>query len=228
MKFRALKTPFFAGAIFLSIATTAYSANKYVTDTLYVPIRSAVSAGTPVATLKSGDQVTVLSEDAATGFSKVKTADGKEGWIKSTYLMDQKIAREELEALKKRLETYENSQGSSKGVIDSMKEELTSLKGSAETLQKENTALKGELEHIKSISGQSVELDKKNKQLEGDQKALQEKITELTSANAKLSGDTRNEGIKLGISAIVFGLFIGVLLSYLKPPKRREGSVRLR
>ena len=201
----------------------------YLTDVLYVPLRSGQGTNDPVVvTLKSGDQLDIIDENNSTGMLHVRTKDGKEGWLKNRYITEKRIAREELDVTRKKLETIESSQGSVKGTVDSLKTDLTTAKTATTTLTKENSELKTELSRIKSISGQAAELDSKNRELTAMQKSLMEKIETLTTANTQLTQGSRNEGIKLGISAIVFGLLIGVILSHVKPPKRRESTLRLR
>ena len=216
-------------ALYATMGVAAHPKAAYLTDILYVPLRSGQGANDPVVvTLKSGDQLDIIEEDSASGMIRVKTRDGKEGWLKNRYLTDKKIAREELDAARKKLESIENTQGSSKGTIDSLREELTSSKASTASLTKENAELKSDLTRIKAISGQSAELDSKNRALTAAQKTLLDKIETLTTTNTQLTQGSRNEGMKLGIIAVVFGLLIGVILSHVKPPKRREGTLRLR
>ena len=216
-------------ALYATAGIAGLPKSAYLTDILYVPLRSGQGSNDPVVvTLKSGDPLDVLEEDGANGMIHVKTKDGKEGWLKNRYITDKKIAREELDAARKKLETIESSQGSVKDTVDTLKTELTGAKTATATLTKENSELKSELSRIKAISGQTAELDSKNRELTVGQKSLLEKIETLTTANTQLTQGSRNEGIKLGISAIVFGLLIGVVLSHVKPPKRREGTLRLR
>jgi hypothetical protein len=72
------------GAALLGI-TGAQAQDLYVIDQLVVNLNSAADAsGERVATLKSGDKVQLIerSGDAA----HVRTGDGRDGWLRATYL----------------------------------------------------------------------------------------------------------------------------------------------
>ena len=61
----------------------------YVTDQLSLKLREMpASDGTVVMTLKSGDKLTLIEKQ--NGFSKVRTGEGKSGWVQSWYVSPEK------------------------------------------------------------------------------------------------------------------------------------------
>lgn len=106
-----------------------------------------------------------------------------------------------------------------------LKAKLATLNKSRDELEYSNKKLTAELEHIRKISGQSVQLDQNNQALQATNDKLEQDIKNLTLENSKLTENTRNEGIKLGIAAIVLGILAGLALPYLKTPRRgKRGS----
>lgn len=93
-------------ALYLTLSATASAGSSYVTDILYVPIRSGTTGGHRIVrTLKSGDKVKVLT--IQNEYSKILTANGDEGWLKSRYLQEEPVAKDQLAELQTQLERYE-------------------------------------------------------------------------------------------------------------------------
>jgi hypothetical protein len=65
----------------------------YVTDSLRLSLYAAVDgSGDPLDTLASGAAVEVLERD--TNYTHVRTAAGREGWVKTAFLVNTKPARD--------------------------------------------------------------------------------------------------------------------------------------
>ena len=104
--------------IFSSIAA-AQAQTVWVDDQLYLPVRSgagsqyriienAVPSGTPLEVIETSD----------TGYTRVRTAKGNDGWVSSQYISNTPIAADRLKTVSRQLEQA--------------KTELSSLKGSTE------------------------------------------------------------------------------------------------
>ena len=79
----------------LSAAVLAQTA--YVTDEFKITLRSGESATHRILRmLPTGEQVTVLSSNPDTGYSKVRTSGGAEGFVLTRQLVDQPVARDRL------------------------------------------------------------------------------------------------------------------------------------
>ena len=83
----------------LMAAPSSYAEKTlYIRDTLYVPLRSGQSTQYRIVHkgLPSGTAVIELENNEETGYSRVRTPKGTEGWIQTQYLMDQPSARNAL------------------------------------------------------------------------------------------------------------------------------------
>ena len=108
---------------FLCVTANVFAAPAWVTDQFEITLRSGPSTGNAIQLmLRSGTQLEVLEQDAESGYSRVRTEGGTEGWVLTRYLMRERSAREQLSTLTSQL-TSANTRGSS---LDS---QLSAIKG---------------------------------------------------------------------------------------------------
>ncbi|TDU30846.1 SH3 domain protein [Panacagrimonas perspica] len=75
------------------------SDTRYISDETAVTLREDKGMSAPVAALlKSGAKVQLLENDADSGYSRVKVAPGRDGWVLTRYLSTEPAARERLAA----------------------------------------------------------------------------------------------------------------------------------
>ena len=80
----------------------------FVTDELRLRLQAEpTDTSAVVANLGSGDRLELV--DRAGFYSLVKTADGKEGWAKTAYLITEKPARAQLLELQAEFKTLQDS-----------------------------------------------------------------------------------------------------------------------
>ena len=97
----------------LFAAAAAFAAPAWVSDQFEITLRSGPSTSNSIQLMiDSGLRLEVLERDADSGYSKVRTPGGTEGWVLSRYLMSEPSAREQLQKLSGQL-TSANSRGSS-------------------------------------------------------------------------------------------------------------------
>ena len=72
----------------------------YIRDTLYVPLRGGQSTEHRILHrgLRSGTELERLETSEDTGYTRVRTPDGLEGWLQTQYLVEEPIASTRLEA----------------------------------------------------------------------------------------------------------------------------------
>lgn len=89
---------------FWALSAHAQGATRYVTDDLTIVLRDTPRAdGPPRGVVNSGARVTVLSVDEGSGYARVRTADGREGWILQRHLKAEPAARDRVQQLQKEL-----------------------------------------------------------------------------------------------------------------------------
>ena len=92
-----MKNLLFTVSLLLGLAGNALAEVRYVSDTLEITMRSGKGTSYGITRmLRSGTRVEVLEEDKKTGYTHVRTAGGKEGWVLSRFLMKGQAARDRL------------------------------------------------------------------------------------------------------------------------------------
>lgn len=70
---------------------------RYISDETVITLRESKSLDAPVAgLLQAGTRVELLEKDTASGFARVRTQPGREGWVLARYLVSEPGARERL------------------------------------------------------------------------------------------------------------------------------------
>jgi len=131
-------------------AAAAAAETAYVTDSLRLGIHEATdTSDRPFDNLVSGTAVEVLERN--TNYAHVRLADGREGWVKATYLVALKPAQARLAELEAEITALKNEAAAAKGAQRTAEAELGRLghqvaatTGSAEAVQDTVSRLQGE------------------------------------------------------------------------------------
>jgi SH3 domain protein len=188
---------------------SASAATMYVSDQFTVPLRRGPSSSHKIlhAGLPSGTALEVISEDAAAGFTQVRTSNGTEGWIPTQYLSPQPIARDRLAAADRR--------------IDTLEAQLKGLRQSdsrANELGKQTEKLQADLAEVRRISATSIANYEENKQLKASNETLQQQVTQLSERVRQLERNVMLRWMLGGGGLVLLGLLIGALIK--SRPKR--------
>ena len=99
--------------LLLFVGAAAQAQSAWVSDQFEVMLRTGPSTSNAIERmLPSGTALEIVENDAESGYSRVRTVAGTEGWVLTRYLMNEPSAREQLAALTSRL-TNARDQGSS-------------------------------------------------------------------------------------------------------------------
>ena len=122
-------------------AGSACAETVYVTDVLRLGMHAAPdTSDKPFENLVSGTAVEVLERSSS--YAHVRLADGREGWVKATYLVAEKPAAARILELEAERGGFESAAAAAKTAQTAAEQELASLRdelqtttGSAETIQ---------------------------------------------------------------------------------------------
>ncbi|MDH3646796.1 MAG: TIGR04211 family SH3 domain-containing protein [Gammaproteobacteria bacterium] len=138
----------------LLVCPTAIAESLYVTDILRLGLHgSSDTSDAPFRILASGDELEILQR--TTYYALVRTADGQEGWVKASYLTDDKPAQArlaeltldrdslatELALLRNRLAAHDNEMESVRSERESLKRNAATTTSELATLRADNEAL---------------------------------------------------------------------------------------
>jgi SH3 domain protein len=205
---------------------TARAAPAWVSDEFEVLLRTGPSTSNAIQLmLKSGAALEVLERDDVSGYSRVRTPGGTEGWVLSRYLMQEPAARQQLEALTSQL-TSANATGSS------MSEQLSAIRGqyaqatdSIKSLEREKESLQRQLEEIRRTAANVLAIDTQNKSLQEQLTDAEIRVNTLEQQNQELSGQKNRNWFLAGASVLVVGMLLGIWLPRVRW-QRRSGYDR--
>jgi SH3 domain protein len=144
-------------AIVLAIATPLAAAQtEYVTDSLRLGLHAASdTSDRPFENLISGTALEVL--ERTTNYAHVRTPEGREGWVKSAYLVDEKPAalrvaelETELEALRAEAASARHARVTAEGEVDRLGKQVAATSDSTGAIEQTLARLQADNERYEA------------------------------------------------------------------------------
>ncbi len=207
----------------LSSIATAQARTAWVDDKLYLPVRAgagtqyriienAVPSGTPLEVLETSDS----------GYTRVRTPKGTEGWVASQYLSNTPIAADRLRQANQQLEKARSELASLKEQLAKVTRERDTLAGSESSLSSRSQALQQELQEIKAISADAINLERRNRELREENQKIRNDLEVLTAENERLEASKESDFMLLGAGLVLGGVLLAVLIPMLKPTRKTD------
>ena len=206
--------------LLLSVAQ-AYAAPAWVSDEFEITLRSGPSTSNAISLmLSSGTRLEVLERDAESGYSRVQTPGGTEGWVLTRYLMSEPSAREQLEKLTSQL-TNANTLGTSlDSQLAAVRNEYESANRRIATLEREKAAVEKELAEIKRTAANVLSINEQNRTLMDDVATAQIRADTLEQENRQLSSQTTRYWFMSGALVLLIGIILGIWLPRIRWQRR--------
>jgi len=218
--------PILAALLLICACSSGFSASasaesRWVSDVLYVPLRSGKGNSFRILNrgLKTGLELTFVSEDTEEGWTEVKTASGELGWIRSQYLIDTKPAVLQLATAQKTIERLSLERNKYKEQAKTAKSQLKNASGDAKTSHKTNAKLQQQLSDLKSISGDAVALHERHQLLLENHKIMETELDVIKSENDRLRDDRTMTFFLYGAGSVLLGVLITIILPSLRRKK---------
>lgn len=214
--------------ITLTLVGASFAANavekRYVTDQLWLQLRSGPSIENRIVkALPTGEHLIFIEEDAETGYSKVQTDKGVEGYVLTRYLEKEPVAKEKLILAQQELEKIKAELQATRTQRDQFKTDLDRIRNERSGLGRENTDLNKELDHIKSISASAIELDQKVRDLNEQTRELEVQNEALFTENTQLKDAGKQTYILYGGALVLAGIIAGLVLPSLRGRRSSSG-----
>lgn len=170
---------------------------QYITDQLYAPVRSEASEKGKLLHngLESGTAVSVLDQHDQSGFTRIRTADNVEGWVRTQYLSAEPTASVQLE-------------------------QANAL---VAQLQAEKSQLEQELVSIRQISSSQIDTHQRNADLVKQNQLLISEKEVLLTDNERLKDRNNQTWFLYGGLLVALSAIISVLLPRLGKKRRYDG-----
>ena len=164
---------FISVLLLMVVGISAHAKTVYVDDTFYAPIRSGEGTQFRILHqgLRSGTPIELL-EQKESGYSRIRTRDGIEGYILTRYLSNTPIARDRLEAANKDLERARSELAEVRQQLQTVTQERSNLASSEQNLEQRSSQLAAELARVKEVSANALSLERRNDELQEENQKL--------------------------------------------------------
>lgn len=206
---------FTALTLSLSALTTVHAETQYVSDHLVITLRSGQGAQFQILkTLVSGTRLEIL-ETTDTGYTKVRTPEGTEGWVRTQYLTTEPIAQEKLANLEAQLQTAKTELSQLKESYTALRKERNVLASEKNKFTSDNSQLETELDRLKEVAAKPIILDRENRELQQKNVALEKDVQRLSQENRVLKDSSKREWIIAGALILFIGIVFGLVMPKL-------------
>ncbi|MBI3560275.1 MAG: TIGR04211 family SH3 domain-containing protein [Gammaproteobacteria bacterium] len=186
--------------------------SKYISDELIVTIRTGQGNHTPIIkTIKSGDRIEIL-EETETGYSRIKTSDGTEGWIRTQFISDEPVAAQKLAKLQEKFNQLDDSNQALKKENKELKTDKTKAEETLAKLQTELASSQKELTHLGKVAANPLILDKENKDMHEKLTSMSTELEMLRNEHQVVKDRSRQNWFMAGAGVIILGMLIGLII----------------
>jgi len=196
---------------------------RYVTDQLEITMRSGKSTQHQVIrVLPSGTPLELLEVDTESGYSRVRSPQGIEGWVISRYLDNLPSGRERLAEAEKKLANLNIENNRLQENIKKLNADKNALDKEKQSLTKENHRLDQELTRIRQTAGSAIAIDSENKSLKEKLNTLERNYQATQQENEVLKDRSDRDWFMVGAGVVLLGIVIGLIIPKIR--WRRKSS----
>ena len=207
--------------LLLSITLNAQAETRYVSDELEIDMRSGTSNQHRILRmLPSGTALEVLEDDKASGYSRVQTSSGAEGWILSRYLQTSVPASKRLAETEKKLAELELQSRQRMAKLSESDKEFIGVTEELTRLKDENLKLTKQLADIQRTASSALAIDAENQELKNTLMQLERGQETLRQENAARHDRTTRDWFMIGAGVLVAGILLGLILPRIRLRKR--------
>jgi SH3 domain protein len=207
---RSLIAAFFC-CIFITDSVQATTV--YVTDNLSLSLRSEENPRSKVLKLlPTGTPLTVIKENSATGFSRVRLNDGMEGFIPIRNTMKELPSRFQLDTVTKNLSALQSENSTLKAELSTLKESITPGTPLEQSLANERDQLSQELNELKKASANVLQLKNERDELQERVVNVERDMQQMKLENQSLKDTSKQDWFLYGGLLALFGVILGFVL----------------
>lgn len=206
-------------------SASAGAETRWVTDEFEVMMRSGKSTRQSIVRqLKSGTRLEVLETDQDSGYTRVRTGSGTEGWVLSRYLRRTPTAQLRLPDVEKRLADSEAQRTRISNELAELKKSRRSLEREIGELQATSSSQRNQLDRITRLSADTIQVDQQNTELKKRLAESEQQIEKLQSENRQLASRANREWFLIGGAVLIAGLLLGLILPRISWRKKSSWS----
>lgn len=205
-------------SIFLLLSSpTAIAEARYVQDQLEITMRTGESTrNSIIRMLASGDRVELLESNPDSGYSKIRTGDGTEGWVLTRFLMAEPAARQQLASLRVSAATLREEQRRLETELEGVRGENENLRGQLGDMEERYRQASRELAEIRRAAADVLAVNENNKQLSQQITDVGQELDAMKAEAELLRSSTTRSWFMTGAGVAFGGLLLGLLIPRLR------------
>jgi SH3 domain protein len=199
---------------------------RYVSDKQYIPLRSGPGGEYRITHtgIPSGTGLTVARTSSDDVWAEITTDRGTSGWIRTQYLMEEVPAQNKLTAAIRRADQATEKSQSLATEMEVLQAEHVELINQLTSNDSQLGSVSEQLNQLKQISGNAVNLDADNRRLAETTENLRSEVEMLQAENLRLQDNLESEDFLNGALAVLLGVIIALVAPRLVPKRRKSSS----
>ncbi|MFT7219230.1 MAG: SH3 domain protein [Candidatus Azotimanducaceae bacterium] len=200
-----------SACLLLIVCSDLLADTVYVRDTLYVPLRGGQSAEYRILHrgLKSGTELERFEVNEDTGYSRVRTIGGMEGWLQTQYLVEEPIASTRLGDVIGEFKQLEATHQQTLLSLREVSESGNVISADRDALTSQYDDLKAQYDALTALSENVIAIEQKNKQLNSEINQLGRRMNDILDENEALADDNAQQWFLYGSVTVFLGLLFG-------------------
>jgi SH3 domain protein len=192
---------------------TAQATTVYVTDNLNLSLRSEENNHSKVLKLLStGTPLTVVKENSASGYMRVRLSDGMEGYIPIRNTMKELPSRFQLDTVSKNMSALQSENATLKAEVSTLRESITPGTPLEQSLATERDQLSRELSELKKASANTIQLKNERDELQERVVNVERDLEQFKLENQSLKDTSKQDWFLYGGLLSLFGVILGFVL----------------
>lgn len=194
---------------------------SWVSDQFEITMRSGPSTENAIILmLPSGTALEVLERDEESGYARVQTSSGRDGWVLIRYLMRQPPARQQVADLSEQLSRARSRGDSLSGQFEAVKQQQEDTAAQLRSLQEKNDALTSELQDVRRISADVLAINEDNQALRQRLSDSEIKLNMLQEENHALRSRQNRDWFVAGAAVLFVGMLMGLVIPRIRLRRR--------
>ncbi len=225
-----MKIKTIAAIVWLSgalVAGPAGAESAWVSDRFEITLRTGPSTSNAIQLMvSSGTELEIIEKDSESGYTRVRTRGGTEGWVLSRYLMDEPPAREQLATLTGELTNAESRGSSLNSQLGAIRSQYDDATQRIANLERDKSRIEQDLADIKRTAANAVAIDEQNKEFRQQLATAEIRVATMEQENRELMSQTARYWFMTGALVLTVGFVLGLWLPRIRW-QRRSGYDRL-
>lgn len=202
--------------ILISLSSSLNAKTIYVTDNTKFTLRRGESIRSKILKmLPSGSELTLIKENPKTGYSKVRTDSGVEGYILNRHILSTPTSRWHLDKVNKELQLLQQEFKLTKRELNHLRGNNTEAVSSNESLIQERNKLNKDLTEIRQTAANAIKLKHDRDESRKKIITLSNKLREVTHENQILKDSANQDWFLYGGVLSLFSVLLGFILPKL-------------